>query len=64
MAGAIKHMERSRRSHRKNANIYASFHRNAIKVSEARVPKMTFGQKFASMINPLKQAMKRATGGN
>lgn len=64
MAGAIKHMERSRRSHRKNENLFVGFHRHAYKVQEAKTTRKTFGQKLAGLFAPIKNALRRAKGGN
>lgn len=64
MAGAVKHMERSRRSHRKSDSLYASFHRHAYKVRENKVTKQTLGQKLAGVFAPIKNALRRAKGGS
>lgn len=55
MAGRLKHMERSRRSHKraKQYGIYNQFHMNAYRVSSARANKktgQTIFQKLGSML--------------
>ena len=57
MAGAIKHMERSRRATalKRNSGAFNQFHRNAYAVAAVKQQrKMTLGQK-------LKSALKRDT---
>lgn len=52
MAGRLKHMERSHRSHRnsKHAGIYAGFHRHAYTVKTLKESKMTLGQKLGRFV--------------
>lgn len=61
MAGRLKHMERSHRSHRRDANVFLGFNRRAYSVAYAKQQRMTLGQKMAQMLAPLKQAMRKAT---
>ena len=60
MAGAVKHMERSRRSHRVNRQAFSAFERNAYKIAQTRQSKadsktlserlIGIGSKFANML--------------
>ena len=60
MAGAVKHMERSRRSHNKAQmyGIYNQFHRNAYNVASYKQERKTLGQRLAALFK------KNKTGGN
>lgn len=60
MAGAVKHMERSRRSHNKAQmyGIYNQFHRNAYSVAESKYQRKTLGQRLAALFK------KSKVGGN
>ena len=63
MAGAIKHMERSRRSHHNKPN-YTSFHRHAYYKAASKQTKQT---KHMSLAGALKQALSthvKKEGGN
>lgn len=60
MAGRVKHMERSRRSHRNDANVFLGFERRAYKIANVKQQRMTLGQLLASMLAPLRDTMKRA----
>lgn len=52
MAGRLKHMERSHRSHRnsKHAGIYAQFHRRAYSEKVFKESRMTLGQKLKRVV--------------
>lgn len=50
MAGRIKHMERSRRSHKVNYGVFNQFHRHAYTVSNAKEQRKTLGQTLASFV--------------
>lgn len=59
MAGRVKHMERSHRSHRKNNDaVFTQFHRNAFKLADAKIKRQTIGQRLSAM---LKSMMPRTT---
>ena len=60
MAGAVRHMERSHRSHKTSPNTFLPFVRYAYTVKNAKVARETFGQKLAKGLNPLKEAVKQA----
>lgn len=52
-------MERSRRSHHnKPYKAFSQFERHAYSVAQAKYQRKTIGQRIASMLKPLKQAMK------
>ena len=60
MAGRIKHMERSRRSHNKNhAAVFGNFHRHAYIVANAKEQRLTLGQKVSKALKPLTNALKK-----
>lgn len=64
MAGAIKHMERSRRSHHNKPN-YTSFHRHAS--AKAAYKQTKAASKRMSLAGALKQALSthvKKEGGN
>lgn len=67
MAGAIKHMERSRRSHHNKPN-YTSFHRHANAKAASKQTKAASKQtKSMSLAGALKQALSthvKKEGGN
>lgn len=50
MAGRIKHMERSHRSHNKNYGMFNQFHRNAYKVSYYKNERKTVGQRLSQLL--------------
>lgn len=50
MAGRLKHMERSRRSHRKDANVFVQFNRNAYNMQLRKTNTKTVGQRLASIL--------------
>lgn len=61
MAGRIKHMERSRRSHHKNKGaIFSNFNRHAYSVEYAKQQRLSFGQMLAKHLAPIKNALKKA----
>ena len=53
MAGAVKHMERSRRSHTRSRDfgIYTQFHRNAYSVKTFKKNRLSLGQRIAKMLH-------------
>ena len=53
MAGAVKHMERSHRSHRTNYAAFNQFHRHAFKVSNAKEQRKTLGQRLSAMVKSM-----------
>lgn len=61
MAGRIKHMERSHRSHRNTTAIFGNFVRNTYVRDYTnkyfKMQRMSIGQKLARMLAPLKQAL-------
>ena len=66
MAGAIKHMERSRRSHHNKPN-YTSFHRHAYYKAASKQTKQTKQTKRMPLAGALKQALSthvKKEGGN
>ena len=62
MAGAVKHMERSRRSHRKPEmyGIYSQFERRAYTNKYERDQRKTLGQQLAGVFRKM-MPQKRAT---
>lgn len=55
-------MERSHRSYRQSQqySVFNQFHRRAYTVANIKQNRMTFGQKIAKLLTPLKTAMKQA----
>lgn len=54
MAGAKKHMERSRRSHRSNGtySVFGSFARKAFAANYRKEQRLSIGQKFSKLLKP------------
>lgn len=63
MAGAIKHMQRSHRSHTKSNQygIYNQFHRNAYARAEYKASKMTVFQQIGSVLRKALPSSKTAS---
>lgn len=57
-------MERSHRSYRVNesnkAYIFGNFHRNAYSVANTKQTRLTLGQRFANLMNPIKSTLRKA----
>lgn len=66
MAGRVKHMERSRRSYRQSQQygIFNQFHAHAYAVASLKTQRKTIGQRFASLLAPLKNALKSSATKN
>lgn len=60
MAGRIKHMERSHRSHRMNEGVFNNFHRRAYEIRFTKQQRVSLAQRFASLMTPVKNTLKKA----
>ena len=58
MAGRLKHMERSHRSHNTKENIFTTFSRKAYVREDIKYQKKTLGQRFASLVKPLMPSVR------
>lgn len=61
MAGRLAHMERSHRSYvqTQRYSIFNQFHRKAYATANIKQTRMSIGQRFGQLLNPLKTAMKQ-----
>lgn len=60
MAGRVKHMERSRRSHKNKEAVFMQFNNRAYRLAMRKIEKQTMAQRLAGVFAPMKKVLRKA----